>query len=157
MTELETLHEDAVLRIVSSRNVLVNVWSSAPTIAQVRAFARAGTAVTRRHPRGAGLINLALRGRASFSEEVREELVKLMKQGLFRLGAAHIVLVGGFTGTAVRAFMSTMILLSRPAVPHKVFGDPKAAAAWLAPLLTGGTEAWSAAEITGLLQQLTPR
>ncbi len=155
MVALEALHDDGVLRIVASRNLMVNVWFSAPTVAQVRAFGRVGVALTRKHPRGAGLINVMLRGKASFSEDVREELVKLMKTGIFRLGTAHIVLADGFTGTAVRAFMSTVILLGRPSVPNKVFGDLNAAAAWYAPLLAGGAEAWSAAEIAALVQQVT--
>jgi len=153
MAVLETAHSDSTLCIVTTRNIQVNIWSNAPTVVQVRAFGRASATITRRHLRGAGLINLIKSGKATFSEEVREELVKLMKTSVFLLGASHVVVVGGLTGTAVRAFMSTVILLGRPAVPNKVFSEPKAAAAWHVPLLAQGAEPWSAAEFVALLEQ----
>ena len=156
MTGLDTVHLDSTLRIVIARNLQVNIWSAAPTLAQVLAFGRASAALTRRHPRGAGLVNLIMHGKASFSEEVRNELVKMMRINMFHLGAAHVILASGFTGTAVRAFMSTVILLGRPAVPNKVFSEPSAAAAWHMPLLAQGTEAWTAAEYAALVQQLAP-
>jgi hypothetical protein len=86
---------------------------------------------------------------------VRNETIRMMKQTeLFNLGSAHVILVGGFTGTAVRAFMSTTILLSRPRRPNKVFGEPEAAAAWLAPLLARGGEPWSRAKLAALVAQV---
>ena len=155
MAELETVHTDSTLRIVISRNVQANVWSNAPTVEQMRLFGRVGVAQMRPHPRGTGLLNLIVGGTPSFSEAVRAETVKLVKQpGIFSLGAAHLVLVGGFTGTAVRAFLSTVLLLGRPPCPNKVFGDPETAAAWLAPLLAQGAERWSQAELIALVAQL---
>jgi hypothetical protein len=158
MTEPAIVHTDATFTIFTSRNVHVNVWCNAPTVEQIRIFSRAGTAMARKNPRGAGLVNVMLRGTPSFSEEVRDETVKLMKQEAFRLGTAHVVLLGGLTGSAVRAFMSTVMLLARPAVPNKVFGDAETAAAWLAPLLSQGAEAWSPAEIVALVKHaIAPR
>ena len=154
MAEMETVHTDSTLRIVTARNVQVNVWSNAPTLEQMRVFGRVGLAQARQYPRGTALLNLVLGGTPSFSEPVREETVKLMKQAeLFSLGSAHVILVGGFTGTAVRAFMSTTILLGRPRRPSKVFGEPETAAAWLAPLLAKGAEPWSPASLTALVAQ----
>ena len=153
MAELAIVHTDAILRVLTSRNVQVNVWSNAPTVEQIRIFGRSGVSLARRNPRGAGLINLMLKGTPSFSEEVRDETIKLMKQGSFRLGTAHVVLLGGLTGSAVRAFMSTVTLLARSPVPNKVFGEPEAAAAWLAPLLAQGAEAWSPVELVALVKQ----
>jgi hypothetical protein len=157
MAEPETVHDDPVLRTVNARNVQVNVWLGAPTIVQVRAFGRASAALARKHPRGTALVNLMMQGKASFSEEVRDELVKQMKLDTFRLGAAHVVLASGLTGTAVRAFLSTVILLGRPGIPTKVFSDTKSAAAWHLPLLAQGAEAWTLAELTALLEKTTPR
>ena len=134
MAEPAIIHTDAILRVLTSRNVQVNVWSNAPTVEQIRIFGRSGMSLARRNPRGAGLLNLMLKGTPSFSEEVRDETVKLMKQGAFRLGTAHVVLLGGLTGSAVRAFMSTVMLLARSPAPNKVFGEAEPAAAWLAPL-----------------------
>jgi hypothetical protein len=155
MAELETVHTDSTLRIVTARNVQVNVWSNAPTLEQMRVFGRTGVAHARQHPRGTGLINLVVRGTPSFSEPVRAEAVKLVKdEGIFSLGGAHIILIGGLAGTAVRAFMNTAILLGRPRRPNKVFGEAETAVAWLAPLLARGAEPWSRAELAALVAQL---
>ncbi|MEP7125764.1 MAG: hypothetical protein ABJE95_32840 [Byssovorax sp.] len=152
MAEPAILHTDAILRILTSRNLQVNVWSNAPTVEQIHIFSRAGASLARRNPRGTGLLNLMLRGTPSFSQEVRDETVKLMKQEVFRLGTAHVILLGGLTGAAVRAFMSTVMLLARPGVPNKVFGEAETAATWLAPLLTQGAEAWSPTELVALVK-----
>lgn len=150
----ETVHADATLRIVVARNLQVNVWTSAPDIEQMRVFGRTGIALARRHPRGVALVNVMSSGKAIFSEEVRDETVKMMKTvDSYRLGSAHIVLAGGFTGTAVRAFMSTVMLLGRPPSPNKVFGDIESAAAWLVPQLAQGAETWSRADLVQLVNQ----
>lgn len=155
MAELETVHTDSTLRIVTTRNVQVNIWSNAPALEQMRVFGRVGAALARQHPRGTGLINLMMRGTPSFSEPVRAEVVKLVKQEvLFSLGGAHIILLGGLAGTAVRTFMNTAILLGRPRRPNKVFQEAETAVAWLAPLLARGAEPWSHAELAALIAQL---
>ncbi len=155
MAELETVHADSTLRIVTSRNVQVNVWSNAPTVEQMRAHGRAGTAHARRHLRGTGLLNIVVGGTPSFSEPGRVETVKIMKQAdLFSLGSAQIILAGGLAGTAVRAFMSTVILLGQPVRPTRVFSESETAVAWIAPLLTRGAEPWSRAELAALVAQL---
>lgn len=155
MAQLETVHADSTLRIVTSRNMQVNVWSNAPTVEQLRAHGRSGMAHARQHPGGTGLLNIVVGGTPSFSEPVRVETVKTMKQAeLFRLGSAQIVLVGGLAGTAVRAFMSTAILLGRPVRPSKVFSESETAVAWIAPLLARGAEPWSRAELAALVAQL---
>jgi hypothetical protein len=155
MAELETVHTDSTLRIVTARNVQVNVWSNAPTLDQMRAFGRIGAALARQHPRGTGLINLVVRGTPSFSEAVRAEAVKLVKQSaLFSLGGAHIILLGGLAGTAVRTFLNTAILLGRPQRPNKVFDEAETAIAWLTPLLARGAEPWSRAQLAALVAEL---
>ena len=155
MAALEIVRTDPKFRIAYLRNVQVNVLRDAPTVEQMRAFARSGSTLGRRHERGAGLLNVVTGdGTPSFSEEVRHETVQLMKTpGMFTLGSAHIILFDGFKGTAVRAFMSTVMLLGRPPSPNKVFGDAEAAAAWLAPLLAKGAEAWSPAELVALVKR----
>lgn len=80
MPALETVHTDATFRIVYSRNVQVTAMSHPPTAEQMRMFGRAGTALGRRHPSGAALINLITGDKADFSEDMREETVRLMKR-----------------------------------------------------------------------------
>ncbi len=72
---------------------------------------------------------------------------------MFRLGAAHVVLLGGFAGTATRSFLSTAILIGRPSIPTKVVGDAESAAAWLTPLLSPGAESWTRQAIVQLVNQ----
>jgi hypothetical protein len=153
MSALETVHSDAVLRIFGSRNIQVNVWLDAPQAEQVRIFSRVGASHARRHPGGAALVNLIVSGTPSFSEEVRDGIVKLMKvPDMFRLGA-HLVLLDGLKGSAVRAFISTAMLVGRPPIPNKVFGDPESAANWLLPQLAQGAEAWSRVDLVQLMKQ----
>ncbi len=155
MAELVTVHADSTFRIVTSRNVQVNVWSDAPTLEQMFVFGRTGAAHARQHPRGTALINLIVSGTPSFTEPVRAEAIKLVKESaIFSLGAAHVILVSGFAGTAVRAFMSTAIMVGRPNRPNKVFGELAPAAAWLAPLLTKGAQPWSSAALMALVAQI---
>ena len=158
MPALEAVHADATFRVFTSRNIQVNIWADAPNVSQMRVFGRLGAAHARRHPQGIGLINLITNGTPSFSEEVRDATVKLMKEpDMFRLGAAHLVLLDGFKGTAVRAFLSTVMLIGRPPMPNKVFGDAESAASWMLPQLARGAEAWSRLEIVQLIQEASAR
>lgn len=45
---------------------------------------------------------------------------------------AHVILAEGFKGTAYRVISSTIVLLARPTMPTKVFGDTRSVAGWLA-------------------------
>ena len=158
MAALAPVHADATFWIFSARNIQVNLWTDAPTVEQMRAFGRSGAAHARRHPQGVALLNLITSGTPSFSDAVRDETVRLMKlPDMFRLGAAHVVLLEGFKGTAVRAFLATMMLIARPPIPNKVFGDAESAAAWMMPLLAPGAEAWSPEEIVSLVKQANAR
>ena len=155
MAALETVHADTTFRIFRSRNIQLNVWKDAPRSEHMREFRRIGAVHNRRHPQGSGLINMILSGTPSFSSEVRDETVKLMKEtSMFRLGTAHVVLVGGLSGTSVRAFLSTVMLLGRPPLPNKVFGDMNSAAGWLAPRLAESAEVWSPAALVALMQEV---
>jgi hypothetical protein len=83
-----------------------------------------------------------------FSDAMREELVKLLKDPKIQgVGAAHVVDIPGLSGTAVRTFISTVLLVARPGAPHKVFGKISEGAAWLVPLLSNEGQPWTAAEI----------
>jgi hypothetical protein len=102
-------------------------------------------AYARSWPDGTGFLNLIVSGTPRFSEEVRNELAEMARQRQVpELGTAHIVAVDGFRGTAVRAFLGTLFILSRPKTPTKVFGNGHDAGRWLAPLLGRG---WTPARI----------
>ncbi len=100
-------------------------------------------------PGKTALLDLIVSGTPRFDDDARKGITKLIADGALNpVGGAHVMLIPGVAGSAVRAFMSTALLLARPAAPHKAFGELPAAAAWLAPKLASATgEAWTAAEI----------
>lgn len=157
MTRLQIVHQDATFRIGVARNLMINAWADAPSLEQLRAFGRSARALSREHAGRTALLNVVLGGTPRFPEAVRDEAVKLTRDsGLGRLGVAHLILVGGLAGAATRAFLSTVVLLGRPRVPNKVFGDSRASAEWLAGVLTTGGAAWTADEILALQAEIDP-
>lgn len=148
MSATHIVHDDATLHIGLHKNVQINVWRDAPTLSQVRLFAHHAEAMSRSHPGGSALVNLVVAGSPRFSDGVRDEVTRMMKSPtLFRLGAAHVITLGGMNGVAVRAFLSTVTLVARPTTPSKVFGDSASAATWLSPRLELGRERWLPGEL----------
>jgi hypothetical protein len=149
------VHEDPTLRIATSRNVLVAVWTDAPTADQMRALERSGRKLGRAH-RGTALVNVIVRGTPRFSTEVREAVVRLARDGeLMSLARAHVILAPGLVGAAARAFISTTLFLARVPAPTKVLGSLETAAAWLVEPLSRGAERWTEADLLSLLRSAT--
>ncbi|MEZ4298611.1 MAG: hypothetical protein R3B70_26905 [Polyangiaceae bacterium] len=150
----EILHEDATTRVLSRRNLVVTVWSSAPTAAQFRIFSRVSERFVKARPAGTALLSVALRGVPNFSESAREEVVQMVKnRSLYTLGTAHLILVPGLAGAAVRAFLSTVTLIARPAAPTRSFGEKNAAVTWLHGQLRRGPEEWTEKELRETLEE----
>lgn len=149
----EILHEDHSLRVAARRNLNIVVWSAAPEVAQLRSLFRASDRLAKAQPGGLAILSVVVRGTPSFSQEVRDEMVKSLKAKAARLGTAHLILVDGLAGTAVRAFMSTVLLLARPAAPHRVFGKRQEALDWLHGQLGGGPIPWTPAELADALEE----
>lgn len=142
------VHQQDTLRIVTAGNLVIASWFDAPTLEQMRAFRRASQALKQRHPEGTAMVNLIVTGTPRFSAEVREEAALQQKDALHNLGAAHVILVGGLVGTAVRGFLGTMILLGRSKNPTRVFGDVAPASAWLLERLKNGpVEGWTLEDV----------
>jgi hypothetical protein len=155
MASQETLYTDPILQIAAHRNLLVIAWSDAPTVDQMRECARAARVLARKYNGGIGLLDLILSGTPTFSTEVRDEAVKLNRDpALFRLGIADTVLVTGFVGVAVRAFLATVALLARSPVPTRVLGSLAEAEAWLLPQLVKGGEPWATGDIVKLARPI---
>jgi hypothetical protein len=132
VAKIAIVHEEGMLRIATFQNVQINVWSDAPDVHQMKAFGRHALAFSHARGKHTVLLNAVIRGTPRFSEGVRDEVVKAMRiRGVFKLGAAHLITVPGFPGTATRAFLSTAILIGRPKTPTKVFGDPGEACEWV--------------------------
>lgn len=151
---METHFEDEVLHLVSARNFLVGVWFNAPVVDHIRQLSERVRVMRVMHPRGHGYANLIVSGIPRFTADVRAAVTDLVKdEELNDLGAAHIILTDGMVGSAVRAFLSTALLLGRPTTPTKVFADLDPAIEWLTPLLrTRAEPAWTEDEVRRVLE-----
>ena len=150
------MHEDATLRLGVSRNLLIMAWSSTPESPQLRALTRAIASLATKHRHDCGTLNLVVAGIPRFTEEVRDELVKILRDPRHQVRAsAHVVLTEGLAGVTTRAFLSTVTLLARSTTPHKVLGDVKQAATWMAPLLSAGSVQWSVDDIVAAQGEVT--
>jgi hypothetical protein len=158
MPRTEKVHEDATLRMGRLKNLLVFAWFGPPEVVHVRALGRELQALSTRYRGEIAALDLLVSGTPSFKDEARDELVRLLrdprKEGR---GAAHVVEVGGLAGAAVRAFLSTVLLLARPARPNKVFADITPAATWLLPHLWRAGEAWSVADVVAAAEEVRGR
>ncbi len=147
--------ENRILRLGVERNVCVVCWRDAPTVLELREMAKAGKRLALEHKKGSALFSVILGGTPSFPEDVREEVGVIVRDdSLFTLAAAHVILVTGLAGAAVRAFLSTAFLLSRPNTPNKVFADIKASAQWAHKQLETGSVIWSEAELVDFVERV---
>ncbi|MGH1346040.1 MAG: hypothetical protein ACRBN8_31035 [Nannocystales bacterium] len=122
-------------------HLFVAVWDGAPQLSQMEAMAEHGRAFESSHG-PAALVNIAADGTPSFSDDVRRISVELTRDPmLFQVARAHVILMTGFAGIAVRSFINTFLLLGRPPRPTRMLASIEEAAAWLPPFLPEG--AWT--------------
>lgn len=154
MDGLEIRYDDPTLRVAVIHNLTVAQWRDAPTLGQMRALDRIDVAKRRLVTGGVAFLNVIVEGVPRFTDEVREEAARQTAGRSGRdLAAAHLVLIGGLTGAAVRAFLSTVFLLGRPKFPTKVFSDVAECARWLAPLISeAGGRQWTSDQIVELVR-----
>jgi hypothetical protein len=154
----EILHDDAILRLGVSRNVILTVWFNAPEPSQVRAMGRALGTIATRYASDFGIFVVAESGTPNFKDEIRGELAKIVRDPRLQgSGAAYAILVNGFAGVATRAFLSTIFLVARGSSPNKVFSDVAPAAAWLAPRVSQGRERWTSMDLLQAIASVTGR
>ncbi len=152
----EIVFENETARIAVSRNVLIVRWADAPrNITELREFEKAGKRVAMAFDKRALFANIIASGTPTFSQEARDEVTRLTRTPMFHLGTAQIVLVQGFAGVAVRAFLSTSFLLSRSRTPNKVFGDLTFGIDWMTGRLEGGPVAWKRDELAAFVKRTT--
>jgi hypothetical protein len=151
MRGVSIVYKSPSLEVGTARNLLVAAWNETPTVADMVGLTSAARALNRPYPKGSGLINLVLRGTPKFTDEVRAAFVKVNSDPMaFSLGSARVLLVGGMAAVAVRAFLNTVSLVSKRVRPVRTFLGVAEAAEWLAPKLSVGGLAWSAAEVEGV-------
>jgi hypothetical protein len=155
MATTETLYTDADVQISAHRNLLIVAFSDAPAAEHLRECGRIARVLTRKYPGGIGLLDLVLSGTPRFSNEMRDEAVKLSRDpALFRQGVADVVLIPGLIGVATRSFLSTVSLLSRSPNPRSAFGTLEAADAWLVPRLSDAGERWTKGDLVAVTQPI---
>ena len=144
------------MTIATAPHLIVVAWTATPTVELVREFADANRRLRRRFPEGAAMVNLVLRGAPRFEGEVLKETAALLKEvSPWRSATAHVILVDGFAGAAVRSFLSTLNLLARSSRPVKVSGDIESAVDWLSRTLEGHPSlSWSDAALREALEGL---
>lgn len=141
----EVLFENETARISVDRNVVVAAWFQEPRgPKELREMERAGKKVSSKYKDGSVLFNVIISGKPSFSEEVRNEVNRITSDDtLFRAATAHVILIDGFIGSAVRAFLATALVVSRTKTPNKTFGDLPSAVKWAKERCDASkTQAW---------------
>ncbi|MEM7153819.1 MAG: hypothetical protein AAF799_13305 [Myxococcota bacterium] len=129
---MESHYADARVRLASYRNVVLAVWWDAPRVLQMQHYRKVLMLLRERHPEGIGGINTVVGGTPTFPADVRAESAKLTEDALLDFGLAHIMLMRGLAGTAVRAFLATMLLLGRSKQLTKVFDKEDLGVDWVA-------------------------
>lgn len=147
--------ENVTARIAHDRNVAVVVWFDAPrTALELLEMEKVGKKLLAQYKESTALFNVIVSGTPSFSEEVRKEVTRITADDtLFALASAHVLLVEGFVGSAVRAFVSTALVVSRTKTPNKVFADVDGAATWVKPKLDTGPVVWTPGDLVGLVRR----
>jgi hypothetical protein len=141
----------------SIQNLGLVGWRNAPTVDDVRRWRSLAHAVGHAHGGQAACIDLVRRGKPDFSEATRAEVNLLAADPkVFPLGIAHVIALDGLAGAAVRAFISTVLLVARTAAPAKVFGARDPATAWLQPKLHA-REPWTREEVRAAYDALYER
>lgn len=118
---MQELYADERLLIAYAHESVICGWRDAPTAVQMRAMAEQGRRMADAHGPVA-LVNVAFSGVPRFSDEVRSLAAEYTRDAtLFARSRAHVVMIAGFRGAAVMAFINTFLLLGRPPRPTKVF------------------------------------
>lgn len=138
-------YEDAVLRVAIGEGLCLVRWADSPQPRHFSELLAAMRTASAQSGHAAMLSVVDAKGKLPrFTDEVRGAAQDMAKQSApLGSGTAHVILVEGFTGAAVRMFVSTLNLLSRSQVPTSVHASIPQAAAWLAEHAPG----WSAGQI----------
>src|SRR5690606_3184218 len=104
----------------ASGPLTVAAWWNPPARPQIRALSRIKEAQHERYDDRAVLANLVVASERRLPSELREAAAMLADHGDSGAAAAHVVLVRGLPGAAIRTFFNTARLLARPRVPTRV-------------------------------------
>lgn len=130
MVVAEILAQDETFRLTKVGRVVLATWFDAPTLEQMLRIEALG----KQSGSDLAFCNVIVRGRPVFTEDVRRAAIRMVEEGRFARGAAHLVLAEGLKGAAVRGFLGMVSLVGRARARVRVFGDVPGAAAFLADL-----------------------
>ncbi len=151
------LHNEITL-IATQHNALAAVWLGPPSVELLKQVKKAGITLAGTYPQGTLFLNIMLRGKARFSAEARAEAAQQTTENAIRAKAgAHIVAAEGLIAATARAFISTILLLSRPTRPTKVFGTIQEAAPWLVELAPPGEPGWTTAKLVAFYDEIVAK
>jgi hypothetical protein len=130
VVDVESLARDDTFRLTKVGRVVLATWFDAPTLDQMLQIEAFG----RQHGKDLAFCNVIVRGRPIFSEEVRRTAIRMVVDSCYARGAAHLVLVEGLKGAAVRGFLGMVNLVGKARANVRVFSEIPTAARFLAEL-----------------------
>lgn len=147
------LFQDERVAFYGLDQLFVAVWDDAPLMPQMKALGEYGRAFES-EAGPVALMNIAADGTPTFSDDVRRIAADFTRDPtLFQVARAHVILMTGFAGVAVRAFINTFLLLGNPPRPTRMLSSVDSAAQWLPQFIEG--DRWTpermANEVGGLL------
>ena len=146
MSDVDVLYHDDTYVLATAGRLMVTCYWDAPNVHQIEKITEFGVPWDAAHDNKTAFAQFIVDGTPRFSTEVRDAAAAIGKSRIFRLGTANVVEVGGLRGSATRAFLSTVTLLSgkKYRSRNKVYADPSEAATWLAEILDAADPgAWS--------------
>lgn len=154
VSEVELLYHDDTYVLATAGRLMVTCYWDAPKVEHILKITELGLAWDRANENRTAFAQFIVDGTPRFASEVRDAATNIAKSKMFRLGTANVVEVGGLRGSATRAFLSTVSLLSRSSYPYKVYANPEDAADWLVGLLeTQDPGVWSVPRILAIRER----
>ena len=151
-----------VNQLFSVNNLLISIWTSAPTVEAYDIIAQAARDLGRQHPYGVAFANVVATTTTAgkMTPEVRERINVLSHDETTGLrGTAVIILDASPFARAIRAIVSTVLLMTRSKLPTKLCSDIDQAALWLAGILPHDANAppWNCSTIESTLKAVLLR
>ena len=140
--------------VVAKRDVVVAMWRRPMDLASAKIAHAALREIAKRRSGEAMIIIVIRVGVPPPNDEVRRELVAMVRPGVGEYrGAAILALGNAFVVSLVRSVVAGMAMVVRPAFPMKVFGALADAGAWIGGL--GG--AAGARDVESLIDEASTR
>jgi hypothetical protein len=154
-TTLHVLSLERTHIVVTRGHVVVAMWRKPMDLASTKIAHAAVRDVAKRHPGEAVYINVIRGGVPPPDDDVRRELVAIVRSGAGVYRCAAILALGNaFVVSLVRSVVAGMVMIVRPTFPMKVFGEVPQAAAWIGNF---GGGAAAAGDIESLLEDASTR